>query len=214
MGNHRGTLVLTGLLLLVLAVPAGHAHEQKTLTIIMTEDGVVSGNITDPSFVQGNSVWFQMHDDQANATMRVQLDTNFDGMFNATEDFDSGELVNECELDGNGTLVDENCAVSALFTFDPNATVETYAFRVIHNFNGTETVWNHSIMLHKDVHEEEGPAPGDCFGVGCETEKVVEESSDTVEEEMNPVIVGLAAVSLLGMILLTVSLFKESRNKI
>ncbi|DAC45895.1 MAG TPA: hypothetical protein D7H92_07290, partial [Candidatus Poseidoniales archaeon] len=62
MGNRWSTLTMAGLLLVVLLSPAAQAHEQKTLTVILTENGVVSGNITDPSFVQGNAVWFQMHD--------------------------------------------------------------------------------------------------------------------------------------------------------
>ena len=56
MGNKRVGLAVIGLLLLVLLAPASQAHEQKTLSVILTEDGVVSGNITDPSFLQGNAV--------------------------------------------------------------------------------------------------------------------------------------------------------------
>ena len=212
MGNKRVGLAVVGLLVLVLLAPASQAHEQKTLSVILTEDGVVSGNITDPSFLQGNAVWFQMHDDTNNTTMTVRLDVNLDGVFNATDDFDSGEMVDECELDENGSLVDESCIVSAIYAFDMNATVDTYAFWVIRTHNGTETMWNHSIIVHKDVHEEDGPSPGDCFGIGCPTDEVEDESSEIVEDGQRSAMVLLALASLVGMIALTLSILKEQNE--
>ena len=204
---------MAGFILVVLLSPAAQAHEQKTLTVILTENGVVSGNITDPSFVQGNAVWFQMHDDTNNTTMSVQLDVNRDGVFNATDDFDSGTLVDECELDENGSLVDESCIVSATYAFDQNATVNTYTFWVIRTHNGTETMWNHSIVVHKDVHEEEGPSPGDCFGIGCPTDDANDDNAAVVEESESPAVVVLALISLVGMIALTLSILKEQKEK-
>ena len=212
MGNKRVGLAVIGLLVLVLLTPASQAHEQKTLSVILTEDGVVSGNITDPSFLQGNAVWFQMHDDTNNTTMTVRLDVNLDGVFNATDDFDSGEMVDECELDENGSLVDESCIVSAIYAFDMNATVDTYAFWVIRTHNGTETMWNHSIIVHKDVHEEDGPSPGDCFGIGCPTDEVEDESSEIVDDGQRSAVVLLALASLVGMIALTLSILKEQNE--
>ena len=213
MGNRWSTLTMAGFILVVLLSPAAQAHEQKTLTVILTENGVVSGNITDPSFVQGNAVWFQMHDDTNNTTMSVQLDVNRDGVFNASDDFDSGTLVDECELDENGSLVDESCIVSATYAFDQNATVNTYTFWVIRTHNGTETMWNHSIVVHKDVHEEEGPSPGDCFGIGCPTDDTNDDNAAVVEESDSPAVVVLALISLVGMIALTLSILKEQKEK-
>ena len=205
-------VVMVGsLLLAMLLAPAVGAHEQKTLTVILTDEGVVAGNITDVAFVQGNSVWFRMEDSTNNTTMVVQIDTNLDGVFNASDDFDSGELVNACELDENGSLVDETCAVSATHQFMQNATVGTYLFWVHRNHNGSQTVWNHSITVNKDVHEEEGPTPGDCFGVGCdvvEQENKVEASSAT---ESSAIFL-LAAISLIGMVALTISIATERRG--
>ena len=225
MGIRPRALVAMGLFLLMVLSPVSHAHEQKTLTVIMNENGVVSGNITDPSFLQGNAVWFQMHDDRENATMVVRLDVNLDGVFNASEDFDSGELVNACELDENGTLMDEDCAVSALYAFDLNATVDTYAIWVVHTYNGTETMWNHSIMVHKDVHEEEGPSPGDCFGIGCEDEETTSATEsgteswtewwedDVLWKDMDRMMTMLLVISLIGMVALTRSIVNEKKDE-
>ena len=206
-------LAVAGLLVLMAFSTPLQAHEQQTLTVIMNEEGVVSGNVTDPAFVQGNAVWFRMFDDTNNTTMTVRLDIDRDGVFNASNDFDSGELVRECELDENGSLVDDSCAVSSLYAFDFNATVGSYQFWVHRNHNGTETVWNHSIMVHKDVHEEDGPSPGDCFGIGCIDENTAEEEVVATADNDSPTVVLLAIVSLVGMIALTLSIAKEQRKK-
>ena len=208
MGNRLWALTAVGLLLMLFLIPASHAHEQKTLTVIMNENGVVSGNITDPSFVQGNAVWFQMHDGNENTTMTVRLDVNLDGVFNASDDFESSELVNECELDENGSLVDEACAVSALYAFDLNATVDTYTIWIVHAQNDTETIWTYSIIVHKDVHEEEGPSPGDCFGIGCIDENAVDGEADDIDNEQSMMVL-LLLVSAIGIVALALSIQKE-----
>ena len=206
-------LAVAGLLVLMVFSTPLQAHEQQTLTVIMNDEGVVSGNITDPAFVQGNAVWFRMFDDTNNTTMTVRLDIDQDGVFNASNDFDSGELVRECELDENGSLVDDSCAVSSLYAFDFNATVGSYQFWVHRNHNGTETVWNHSIMVHKDVHEEDGPSPGDCFGIGCIDENTADEEVVATTESDNSTVVLLAVISLVGMVALTLSIAKEQRER-
>ena len=209
-------MVLAGLLVLVsLFAPASLGHTQQTLTVILTDDGVVAGNITDPAFVQGNIAWFRMEDGTNNTSRVVRVDVDMDGAFTASNDFESPVLTNTCELDENGSLVDDTCAVSSKYAFDMNASVGTYHFWVHRTHNGTETVWNHTIMVHKDVHEEEGPTPGDCFGAGCETDDVQTGQSEGVAAtgDNRSLIISLAVSSLAGMIALTVSIGKEHRQK-
>jgi len=202
--------MIASLFMATLLAPAVGAHEQKTLTVILTDEGVVAGNVTDVAFVQGNSVWFRMEDSTENTTIVVQIDTNLDGVFNASDDFDSGELVNACELDENGSLVDETCAVSATHQFMQNATVGTYLFWVHRNHNGSQTVWNHTITVNKDVHEEDGPSAGDCFGVGCDVDDNEQESVEDVSvATYSPMFLVLAAISLIGMVALTISIATE-----
>ena len=47
--------------------------------------------------------------------MVVRVDVDMDGAFNASNDFESPILTNTCELDENGSLVDETCAVSSKY---------------------------------------------------------------------------------------------------
>ena len=205
-------MLLAGLLVLAsILAPTSLAHTQQTLTVILTDEGVVAGNITDPAFVQGNIVWFRMEDSTNNTSMVVRVDVDMDGLFNASNDFESPTLTNTCELDENGSLVDETCAVSSKYAFDLSATVGTYQFWVHRMHNGTETIWNHSIMVHKDVHEEDGPSPGDCFGIGCESDEGQAGSATgtaSVNTDQSMVIV-LGVISLVGMLALTMSIRQE-----
>ena len=194
-----------------LFAPASLGHTQQTLTVILTDEGVVAGNITDPAFVQGNIAWFRMEDSTDNTSMVVRVDVDMDGVFNASNDFESPTLTNTCELDENGSLVDETCAVSSKYAFDMNASVGQYQFWVHRTHNGTETVWNHSIMVHKDVHEEDGPSPGDCFGIGCENDDnqargATGTANSTTDQSM---VIVLGVVSLVGMLALTMSIRQE-----
>ena len=96
-----------------------------------------------------------------------------------------------------------------------NATVGTYLFWVHRNHNGSQTVWNHTITVNKDVHEEDGPSAGDCFGVGCDVDDNEQESVEDVSVATDsPVFLVLAAISLIGMVALTISIATErTENK-
>ena len=200
MGGSRAVLMVGLFLLASASAPLASSHTQQTLTVILVEDGVVSGNITDPAFVQGNALWFRMEDNTENTTMKVRLDIDQDGVFNASNDFESTDLVHECELNETGALVDEDCAVSATYAFSMNATVGTYAFWVHRTSNETETVWNHTVAVHKDVHEEEGPTPGDCFGAGCPVDQSeVTTETSTIANVEDSLLMVLMGVSLIGI---------------
>ena len=81
-----------------------------------------------------------------------------------------------------------------------HATVGTYAFWVHRTSNETETVWNHTVAVHKDVHEEEGPTPGDCFGAGCpDDQSEVTTETSTIANIEDSLLTVLMVVSLVGI---------------
>jgi hypothetical protein len=69
-------------------------------------------------------------------------------------------------------------------------------------------VWNHSITVNKDVHEEDGPSPGDCFGVGCDVDDEQDASAGENSSDVSLIPV-LAVTSLVGMVALALSIRKE-----
>ena len=212
MGRVAWALVVSFLFIGMIWSPSAHAHEQKTLTVIMLEDGLASGNITDPSFVQGNAVWFRMEDSTENTTMRVRLDLDMNGEYDAENDTGSGTLVNECELDENGTLVDEACAVSFTHPFAANASVGKYTIWISRTHNGTEEEWTYFITVHEDVHVEEGggPALGDCFGLGCvDEDDDAPATSESSSSDRQSGLILLALVAVIGMVSVLLSIRKE-----
>jgi hypothetical protein len=186
------------------------AHEQETYNVIVVADGPMPANITDSGFVQGNAVVFRMKDTTENASIRITIDTDLDGVFNESLDNTSAWLVETCALTENGTLADEDCVVSHMYAFDLNATTGDYAYRYERAVNGTVvSSENLTITLQKDVHEEPGvPGMGDCFGIGCEEEVDVQID----DNENNAVIIAVMIGAIIGIIGLSVSIIKESKE--
>ena len=209
MGKSMFALCLCIIVLGLVGLPSVQAHEQKTLSVILLDDGAVYGNISDPSFVQGNAMWFKMEDGTENATMVARLDVNQDGVFNASVDFESDVMVEACELDENGSLVDEDCIVSSTYAFPLNASTGNYTYWILRDHNASTTTWNYTIYVHEDIHEEDGPSPGDCFGSGCDS-VVAADGSDTSGASSDEAILQiLAIVAFIGIVFLSLSIRKD-----
>lgn len=199
---------------LFLLTPSVSAHEQETLNVILVSDEIRPGNVTDTAFVEGNGIVFRMRDSTENASMQIRIDLNQDGVFGGDGDSMSVWLTRSCTLDENGTLVDESCAVSHALVFG-NSSAGTYAYQVERVVNNSTTdVWNHSVIVHQDIHEEPGqPSIGDCFGAGCDEavseDELVEQSSITTENTLYAVMVFAA----LGIFMLAISIRNDRANR-
>lgn len=214
MGRSRGLKVLVVFFTLFFLMPPASAHEQETLNVILVDDEVRPGNVTDTAFVEGNGIVFRMRDSTENASMQIRIDLNQDGVFGGDGDNMSVWLTRSCTLDENGTLVDESCAVSHALVFG-NSSAGTYAYQVERVVNNSTTdVWNHSVIVHQDIHEEPGqPSIGDCFGAGCDEavsdNEQVEQSLITTENTLYAVMVFAA----LGIFMLALSIRNERANQ-
>lgn len=210
-GHSRqfGALLMVAVIGLM-ALTHASAHEQETYNIIVIADGPMPANITDSGFVQGNIVVFRMKDTTENASIRVTIDTNQDGVFNSSTDDRSVWLVQSCELTENGTLVDETCAVSHSYEFNINATVGDYGYLFERAINESiVTNETYTISLQKDVHEEPGvPTLGECFGIGCEVDAATQE----VEEPQTELLIIVMGVAIVGIIGLSISIMNESKE--
>tara|TARA_B100001769_G_scaffold226031_1_gene187274 strand:- start:2381 stop:3067 length:687 start_codon:yes stop_codon:yes gene_type:complete len=202
--------LLVAALIGLLTLTHASAHEQETYNIIVVADGPMPANITDSGFVQGNIVVFRMKDTTENASIRVTIDTNQDGVFNGSTDDMSVWLVQSCELTENGTLVDETCAVSHSYEFNINATVGDYGYLFERAINESiVTNETYTISLQKDVHEEPGvPTLGECFGIGCEADVVAQEGEEA-QTELLIIVMGVAIVGIIG---LSISIMNESKE--
>ena len=206
---------LAVVLLLGLAVGHAQAHEQKTLTVIVNDTGAINGNVSDAAFVQGNALWFRMEDTRTNASMTVRFDTDMDGAYNASLDHTGSMLTNTCELDENGSKLDEGCFTSTTYIVAANATVGNHTYWIVQSFNGTNTTRMYTVVVHEDVHVEDGPTAGVCFGVGCEDESEDQTTETGAQSDggsdREGLVVVLALLATVGTVALTASILQERR---
>jgi len=214
MRGSRCIVVIAIFLALVLLSPSAYAHEQEILNVILVEEEARPGNVTDSAFVEGNGLVFRMRDNTENASMQIRIDLNQDGVFNGSEDNVSVWLTRSCTLDENGSLVDENCAVSHQIIFG-NASQGVYDYQIERMIeNSTNEVWNYSIQVWPDIHEEPGqPSIGDCFGANCEDGNDVDAVSNDSKGDLESVLYLIMAVATLGIIILFTSIRKDRLEK-
>jgi len=197
-------------LTLILLAPSASAHEQETLNVILVEDEVRPGNVTDIGFIEGNGIVFRMSDNTENASMKIRIDLDHDGTFDGAGDNVSVWLARSCALDENGSLIDESCAVSHSYVFG-NTSAGTYGYQVERAINNsTVNIWNYSIIVHLDVHDEPGqPNIGDCFGAGCDEDIALDEEENMSQTGAESLLYGLMVFASLGIFMLILSIRKE-----
>tara|TARA_Y100001968_G_scaffold242308_1_gene225947 strand:+ start:404 stop:1012 length:609 start_codon:yes stop_codon:yes gene_type:complete len=135
------------------------AHEPNTFTIIVGEDEPIPNNVTGQVLFTNDSVWFRNVDSRENITHQIRLDIDGDGMFNGTEDISSGELYSSCELDENGTKVDEECEVIYKVLFNETTGLISGIFHY-EDVRSDGVVYTGRLVVNKDVHTTNvGPDP-------------------------------------------------------
>ena len=141
------TLFVT-LVIILLATPVA-AHELAVFTVIVNSEGANPANIPDESLKEGDSAWFWMKDSTENTTLIVEIER--DG---AT--LRSPVLHYECELDENGTKVDESCNNRFDYTFNQYNSAGQWNFTFLKYVNDelSETS-NGSVVIQPDLHDEQ-----------------------------------------------------------
>tara|TARA_B000000475_G_scaffold118882_1_gene96121 strand:- start:130 stop:741 length:612 start_codon:yes stop_codon:yes gene_type:complete len=136
------------LAIILLATPVA-AHELAVFTVIVNSEGANPANIPDESLKEGDSAWFWMKDSTENTTLIVEIER--DG---AT--LRSPVLHYECELDENGTKVDESCNNRFDYTFNQYNSAGQWNFTFLKYVNDelSETS-NGSVVIQPDLHDEQ-----------------------------------------------------------
>ena len=206
--------LLCALVMYLLLAPMSTAHEQATMVVVITNEGVAPGNISDPNFLHGNALEFVMKDTTNNTTARVHIDLDGDGLYETGTDASSGELVESCELDENGSLVDPDCAVSYTFSFDTTSTTAgNHTYWVIRTTNGTATTVQHWVIVHGDEHEgnetEQGAA---CEAPPCTDGDDAASGSADDASTRESLLTLLLIVAGLGAFFTTLSILKERQT--
>lgn len=135
------------LCLVMLASPVV-GHELQIYTVIVNSEGGQPADIPNGTLKEGDSVWFWMKDTTENATLVIEIEK--DG---ATAR--SGDLVFECELDENGSKVNEDCNTRYDFVFNPQNSVGVWNFTFLTYVNDTLVKTSYgSVDIQVDLHDE------------------------------------------------------------
>ena len=148
----RGALIA---LLLVIPLLSGLsvAHEPERFTVIVRED---THSPLEVNLVVNDSVQYLNEDSRVNITHEIGLDLNGDGDFNDTDEFSSGPLHYECDW-----INDTDCRTGWTFFFNDTSTVGNYILSDLLS-DGTEIEVRLNIAA--DIHIENAPTIGECFG--------------------------------------------------
>jgi len=157
-----------------------------------------------------DSVIWHNTDSRDNITHRIVLDFDGDGLYNGTDDWDSGELVSECDTasteNGSENGSEDSCNVTFLVWFNGTWGIGEYNYQ---DMLSDGTVMNGTVIVAEDVHIENSSAPavGTTFGVsendGEETPK-----DDANDDDLRQMILlvgmgsGVGAAGLLVLLLM------------
>ena len=150
---------LCAIILSCLFIPSATAHEPNTFTMIIGEEEVIPSNVTGQVLFTNDSVWFRNVDDRENITHQIRLDIDGDGLFNGTEDIISGDLYSSCELDENGTKINQECEVIYKVLFNESTGLISGIFHY-EDVSSEGVVFTGRIVVNKDEHTTNvGPDP-------------------------------------------------------
>ena len=133
--------------LVMLASPVV-GHELLIYTVIVNSEGAQPADIPNGTLKEGDSAWFWMKDTTENATLIVEVEK--DGAKAR-----SPVLQFECEMDENGSKLDEDCNNRYDFVFNEqnSAGLWNFTFLTYVNDNLTKTS-SGSVYIEEDLHEE------------------------------------------------------------
>ena len=81
--------------------------------------------------------------------------------------------------------------------------------------NNSTTNWTYEIQLYEDIHDDGGPAPGDCFGAGCDDPVKTTDDGEVVEGDgfsQNDLVKLTAVVAGIGVVFLALSIQNERKE--
>ena len=155
-------LAFASLLLASFLSPVVSAHEPKEYTILLTQEGTTPKAIPDDVLVETDFLFFMNVDDREGVSHRIQFDADDDGLFNGSDDFSTDWLSGSCDLDENGSKVDESCMVTEAILLGPESGLLPGTIQLRHQIrNGsTLTEENLSVTFTEDVHNQPDPEVG------------------------------------------------------
>ena len=152
-------LAFASFLLTSFLSPVVSAHEPKEYTILLTQEGTTPQTIPDDVLVETDFLFFMNVDERGGVSHRIQFDADGDGLFNGSDDFSTNWLSGSCDLDENGSKVDESCMVTEAILLGPENGLLPGTIQLQHQImsNSSISEENFSVTFREDVHNQPNP---------------------------------------------------------
>ena len=152
-------LAFASFLLTSFLSPVISAHEPKEYTILLTQEGTTPQTIPDDVLVETDFLFFMNVDERGGVIHRIQFDADGDGLFNGSDDFSTNWLSGSCDLDENGSKVDESCMVTEAILLGPENGLLPGTIQLQHQImrNSSISEGNLSVTFREDVHNQPNP---------------------------------------------------------
>ena len=189
---------VVGIVLIALVLVPGyaHAHSASTFNVIIKQ------NDLQPMSTQieyNDSIMWYSADSRENVTQRIVFDGDGDGLYNGSEDWDSGEISRDCPPPSNNSSFD--CQESFMVWFNGTWGVGEYNYQSISS-NGD--VQNGTIVVIEHVEENNEPTVNSNFDSFYEEDV---ESSD--DDSMKQIFLTIGIISALGSVILIILLIRR-----
>lgn len=146
-------------------------------TVIVNSEGGQPSDIPNGTLKEGDSAWFWMKDTTENATLIVEVEKDGAKMRSPVLQF-------ECELDDNGTRVNEECTNRFDFVFNQHNSAGLWNFTFLTYVNDSlSKTSNGSVYIQEDLHDQE----------------VIEDASKELEISKQTIAAIVAVISLFGI---------------
>ena len=189
---------VVGIVLVALVLVPGYAnaHSASTFNVIIKQ------NDLQPMSTQieyNDSIMWYSADSRENVTQRIVFDGDGDGLYNGSEDWDSGEISRDCPPPSNNSSSD--CQESFMVWFNGTWGVGEYNYQSISS-NGD--VQNGTIVVIEHVEENNEPTVNSNFDSFYEEDV---ESSD--DDSMKQIFLTIGIISALGSVILIILLIRR-----
>ncbi len=189
---------VVGIVLIALVLVPGYAqaHSASTFNVIIKQ------NDLQPMSTQieyNDSIMWYSADSRENVTQRIVFDADGDGLYNGSEDWDSGEISRDCPPPSNNSSSD--CQESFMVWFNGTWGVGEYNYQSISS-NGD--VQNGTIVVIEHVEENNEPTVNSNFDSFYEEDV---ESSD--DDSMKQIFLTIGIISALGSVILIILLIRR-----
>ena len=189
---------VVGIVLIALVLVPGYAHAHSASTFNV----IIKHNDLQPMSTQieyNDSIMWYSADSREDVTQRIVFDADGDGLYNGSEDWDSGEISRDCPPPSNNSSSD--CQESFMVWFNGTWGVGEYNYQSISS-NGD--VQNGTIVVIEHVEENNEPTVNSNFDSFYEED--VEPSDD---DSMKQIFLTIGIISALGSVILIILLIRR-----